>query len=124
MIFTSAFTRRKCTALIAALMALASGSAPAATFNGSSYVYAADSTGGLSWNNAAGAKALTVSCWFKLSFPSSFTLSQPMVIMAYGNDMNWNGTEWSQTHPYALYLNPNTGDVDFSTKGDQSKKSE
>ena len=89
----------------------------AATFNGSGYVYAADTTGGLSWNNAAGAKALTVSCWFKLSFPSSFTLSQPMVIMAYGNDLNWNGTEWSQTHPYALYLNPNTGDVDFSTKG-------
>jgi YD repeat-containing protein len=103
-----------------ALLVAASGvfsTTHAATFGGSGFVTAADSTGGLSWNNASGAKAQTVSCWFKLSFPSNFTLSQPMVLMAYGSDMSWSGTEWNQVHPYALYLNPNTGDIDFSTKG-------
>ncbi|MDB6005878.1 MAG: hypothetical protein JWR15_2865, partial [Prosthecobacter sp.] len=90
--------------------------ASAATFNGGSRAYVADSTGGLSWNDAAGQKALTVSCWFKISLPDGGVISNPMIIMANSNS-SWNGTTLSGNHAYCLFLNPNTGNVDFSAKG-------
>ncbi|MBL9146095.1 MAG: hypothetical protein JNM99_20605 [Verrucomicrobiaceae bacterium] len=90
--------------------------AHAATFNGSSYASTTDTTGGLSWNNASGQKALTISCWFKISLPNGGTISQPMVIMS-NTGSSWNGTTFSSNHAYAIYLSPTTGNVDISIKG-------
>ncbi|MCB1208708.1 MAG: hypothetical protein KDK97_05255 [Verrucomicrobiales bacterium] len=90
--------------------------AGAATFS-SSRASVADTTSGLSWNDAAGQKALTVSCWFKISMPNGGVISQPMIIMANSASGSWNGTTLSTNHAYALFLNPNTGNVDFTAKG-------
>ena len=54
-------------------------SAEAGVFTGSSRVEIADTSGGLSWMPAN--NALTVSCWFKLSVPSSVTLSENMTVL-------------------------------------------
>ena len=69
-------------ALIAVCLVLTTSIATAATFNGSSRADATDSTSGLSWNDAAGQKALTITCWFKISLPNGGTISNPMITMA------------------------------------------
>lgn len=108
-------TNRTLLSLLALLWIFAS-SASAAIFDGSSRASVTDTTGGLSWNDAAGQKALTISCWFKISLPNGGTISQPMIIMANTNS-SWSSPSFSGNHAYALFLNPNTGNVDFSAKG-------
>lgn len=102
--------------LTLAIISLLISHARAATFNGSSRASVADTTSGLTWNDAAGQKALTISCWFKISLPNGGTISNPMIIMANTNS-SWTSNAFSGTHAYALFLNPNTGNVDFSAKG-------
>lgn len=87
-----------------------------AVFDGNSRVSVTDTTGGLSWNNNAGAKALTVSCWFKISLQNG-GLNQSMVILANTTTGDFSGAELNSTHAYALFLNHQTGNVDFSNKG-------
>jgi RHS repeat-associated protein len=97
------------------LTLLSVSSIRAATFS-SSRASVTDTSGGLSWNDAAGQKALTISCWFKISLPNGGTISQPMILMA-NTGATWTSPNFTGNHAYALFLNPNTGNVDFTAKG-------
>ncbi len=87
------------------------GTAEAASFSGDSGVEVADPSGGLSWVPAN--NAFTVSCWFKLSVPSSVSLSENMTLLV--NRRTGNETD---RHAFLVEFNASTGKVEFSTRGD------
>ena len=70
---------------------------------------AADSTSTLTWNNAT--NALTVACWFKISVPSDFNLTEDMAILVN------NRTSSANNHAYAIYLSATTGNIEFTSRG-------
>lgn len=70
----------------------------------------ADTTGGLSWVPAN--NALTVSCWFKMAIPSTFTPNDKMLVAVNRR----TGTE-SDPHAFLIQWNINTGRVEFSAAG-------
>ncbi len=80
----------------------------AATFPGNADVYADDPS--VTWN--PNTSALTVSCWFKLSVPSSVTLSDDMVIL-----VNQHGYAPGNPFAYLLRLNISNGNIEFVTRG-------
>lgn len=84
--------------------------AQAASFPGNSRVEIADTSGSLSWSSTT--NALTVSCWFKLTLPSDFTLTEDMAILVNSRTKNTTGP-----YAYAIYLNATNGNIEFSSKG-------
>lgn len=82
----------------------------AASFDGTARVDVADSTGALSWNSTA--NAMTVSCWFKLSVPSTVTLTKNMVILA-----NARSSNPASAFAYLIQFNITTGNVEFTARG-------
>lgn len=83
----------------------------AASFTNSASVTVSDPSGDLSWKPAN--RALTVSCWFKLTVPSDRVLSENMTILVNRQD----GSENDQ-HSYLVQFNIQTGDIEFSARGD------
>lgn len=81
----------------------------AATFTNLARVEISDSSG-LSWDNDA--KALTVSCWFRLIIPSDARLTENMTVL-----VNANGASDGSEHSYLVQFNVATGNIDFSTRG-------
>ena len=88
--------------------------AQAASFPGNSRVEITDTSGSLSWSSTT--NALTVSCWFKLTLPSDFTLTEDMAILVNSRTKNTAGP-----YAYAIYLNATTGNIEFSSKGTASE---
>ena len=86
----------------------------AAAFPGNARVEITDSSGGLSWNNTT--NALTVACWFKLSIPSDFSLTEDMAIL-----VNRRSGTATDTHAYAIYLSAATGNIEFTSRGSASE---
>src|ERR1035437_5604473 len=84
-------------------------SALAGTFSGTAGVGIADSTGGLSWNTTT--NALTVQCWFRISVPSSVSLSDNMTIL-----VNRRTGTTSDVHAYNLWYDIAKGTIEFSTR--------
>lgn len=82
----------------------------AATFPGDARVQINDPTGSLSCSNAV--DAMTISCWFRISVPTSVLLANNMVILANGSDGNESGT-----YSYLLQYNVSNGNIEFRTKG-------
>lgn len=80
----------------------------AATFPGNADVYADDPS--VTWN--PNTNSLTVSCWFKLSVPSSVTLSDDMVIL-----VNQHGYAPGNPFAYLVRLNISNGNIEFVTRG-------
>ena len=96
--------------LIIAFFWLLAAGVHGATFPGSASLSVADSTGALSANPTN--NALTVSCWFRISIPSSTVLSENMVILMDRTDGNENGN-----FSYEIRLNAYTGSIDFLARG-------
>lgn len=82
----------------------------AGTFTNSASIKVADPLGELSWKPAT--RALTVSCWFKLTVPSDRLLSENMTILVSRTD----GDENSQ-FGYLIQFNVQTGNIEFSAQG-------
>jgi hypothetical protein len=82
-----------------------------ATFNGSASVKVTDPTSSLS---APGGN-FTVSCWFRLTVPTSLVLSQHMTLIMDRLDGNEN-----LPFSYLIRLNYSTGDLEFVTRGTSS----
>ena len=82
----------------------------AATFSGNAYVTASDPNGDLTWNTTT--RALTISCWFRISVPSSTVISNDMTILVNRQD----GDEDSPS-AYLLRFNARNGNVEFLTRG-------
>ena len=85
-------------------------SAGTAAFSGNARLEsnATDSTSALTWNNAS--PALTVACWFKISVPSDFLLTEPMAILVN------NRTSSASNHAFAIYLGT-SGNIEFTARG-------
>lgn len=83
----------------------------AATFPGNARLESSttDSTSALSWN--AGTPTLTVACWFKISVPSDFTLTEDMALLVNNRTSNANN------HAYAIYLSASTANIEFTSRG-------
>src|ERR1051325_502802 len=77
-------------------------------FSGSADAYANDSAA--TWNTTN--NALTVSCWFKLSIPSSVASSEDMTIL-----VNQHGYSPASPFAYLIYFNISTGNIEFVTRG-------
>jgi RHS repeat-associated protein len=84
----------------------------AAALDGSALIEIQDPSGGLSWDDGEQAKALSISCWFKISIPSSTSISQNMTIL-----VDRTTGDNTDTHACLIWLNVSTGNVEFSTKG-------
>jgi RHS repeat-associated protein len=82
----------------------------AAQFDGTARVDVADP--GMQLTPSGAASAMTVSCWFKLSIPSSVTLSKNMVILA-----NARASSPAGAFAYLLQFNISTGNVEFTARG-------
>jgi RHS repeat-associated protein len=83
----------------------------AGTFPGSARAEStgADPNSALTWNS--GTNALTIACWFKISVPSDFVLSEDMGIVAN------NRTNSGNNHAYAIYLSASSANIEFSSRG-------
>ena len=79
---------------------------PAATFSGNARVEVQDSTGAL------GGNINTVSCWFKLSIPSSTNLNNHLVVLMNSRDGN-EGTSFS----YLVRFNYQSARVEYLARG-------
>lgn len=92
------------------LVLLLISSTRAAQFDGTGRVDVSDPSSALSWNTSA--NAMTIECWFKLSIPSTVTLSKNMVILA-------NARRSDPTTPFAYLVQFNilTGNVEFTARG-------
>jgi YD repeat-containing protein len=82
----------------------------AAKFDGAG-LKVTDSTKGLSWKPTPG--ALSVSCWFKMSVPTGFTISENMTILVDRID----AAGQNDTYSYLIQYNKDTGNIEFSAKG-------
>ena len=102
------FAQILCTLLAGAVMFLPSSSY-AATFNGSSRASAGDTTSAFSGGTNNG---LTVSCWFKMSIPSSATLSKDMVILS-----NRQSSTAEGNFAFEIAFSITTGNVEFHARG-------
>lgn len=82
----------------------------AASFTNNARVEIQDPSGGLSWNTSNAAQ--TVSCWVKLSVPSSATLSDNMTILV-------DRTSGSESDPlgYLIRYNIFTGNIEYFARG-------
>ena len=80
----------------------------AATFTNSASIKVDDPTGSLT--SASG--PFTVSCWFRISIPSSVTLTENMTILMDRSDGNESGN-----FAYLLRFNAFSGNVEFVTRG-------
>lgn len=85
-------------------------SAHAAQFDGTGRIAISDPNKELT--PSATINAMTVSCWLKLSVPSSVTLTKNMVILA-----NARTSEPSGAFAYLIQFNINTGNVEFTARG-------
>jgi RHS repeat-associated protein len=85
-------------------------SARSCIFSGNAGIEISDPTGGLTWNSTN--DALTVQCWFKISFPSGVTPSENMTILR-------NTSFGTQDAPYAyrLWYEKDARNIQFSTQG-------
>jgi hypothetical protein len=84
--------------------------ARAATFSGNASISASDPTGALSADSAN--NTLTVSCWFRLSIPSSTNLTENLVILMDRTD----GNE-SANFSYQIRFNISNGNIEFVARG-------
>jgi YD repeat-containing protein len=91
-----------------AVLGLPTTISKAATFTNNASIKADDPTGSLT--SATG--PFTVSCWFRISIPSSVTLAENMTILMDRSD----GNE-SANFAYAIRFNAYTGNVEFVTRG-------
>ena len=81
-----------------------------ATFTNSARITVSDPTGDLSWKPEI--RALTISCWFKLTVPSDRVLSEHMTIL-----VNRQGGGEGDAHSYLVQFNHQTGNIEFSARG-------
>ena len=84
--------------------------APAATFSGNGSISANDPTGALSADPAN--NALTVSCWFRLSIPSSTILTENLVVLMDRTD----GNE-SANYSYEVRFNIFNANIELLARG-------
>lgn len=103
--------RRQTQAVVCLIGLFTISSSNAASFFGNARVEAQDPSGGLSWTNVA-SPALTVSCWFKLSVPSTNTLTENMTILANSRDGNESGN-----FAYLIRYNIANGTIEYVTRG-------
>ncbi len=82
----------------------------AAQFDGAGRVEVSDPAGALTGNSAG--TATTIECWFKLSIPSTVTLSKNMVILA-----NARRSDPGTNCAYLIQFNIYTGNIEFSARG-------
>jgi hypothetical protein len=82
----------------------------AATFTNNACVTAKDSGEDLIWSGTT--RALTVSCWCRISIPSSTTISSDMTILVNRQDGDENSP-----FSYLLRFNASNGNVEFLTRG-------
>ena len=94
--------------MLLAIGCLLAGSMMAATFTNSASIKADDSTGALT--SASG--PFTVSCWFRISVPSSLNLTENMNILMDRTDGN-EGANFA----YLFRYNVDNGNVEFVTRG-------
>ena len=81
----------------------------AATFPGNARLTIADSTDrALTWHNPT--QALTVSFWLKIT-PGDAALTSNMIVVADRADGTWSGSQLTQNHACAVYLDSGTGKV-------------
>ncbi len=80
-----------------------------AVFNGTSRASTGDSSNAFSGGTNNG---LTVSCWFKMSIPSSVTLSKDMVILSNRQNSTAGGN-----FAFEIKFNINTGNLEFQARG-------
>ena len=83
----------------------------AATFDGSSRVEVGDPSSALSFDSQN--DSLSVACWFKLTAPTDKTLTENMTIL-----VNRRGGSESDIHSYLIQFNRETGNIEFSARGD------
>ena len=96
--------------MLVPILCMIAWSGRAATFPGNASILANDSTNALSANPAN--NALTVSCWFRISIPSSTNLTENMVILMDRTDGNI-GANYS----YLVQFNIFNGNVEFLANG-------
>lgn len=107
-------THRSCSAALTAGFAfsllLFASPLLAATFTNAACVTAPDPAGELTWSSTT--RALTISCWIRISIPSSMPVTNDMTILANRQDGDENSPS-----AYLLRFNANNGNVEFLTRG-------
>ena len=98
--------------LLITITASAMPTMQAALFSGIASISANDGTGALS-ASSANSYGLTVSCWFRISIPSSTNLTENMVILMDRSD----GNE-AASFSYEIRFNAFNGSVEFLARGD------